>query len=204
MMTGEHIPDAVLQLPHLAAIFEALRRGRHLCARDGDRFHVLKQQEPLFEALFDRLGFTLVHHPRDFYYFFDASNFTDLSARMAVFMFILVESLSDQGVAVEEAVTTRRFDYHDLPHLQNERYQAYMREAGITTTEDLAVIVRTMERFGFTRRLDEQTFEFATPVYRFLDLCMEMAGKEAPPRMDAEGDEDAAGMEPGEEEGEQP
>jgi hypothetical protein len=50
-----------------------------------------------------------------------------------------------------------------------------MREAGVTTPEDLAAIVRTMERFGFTRRTDSETFCFDVPIYRFLDLCMEMA-----------------------------
>jgi hypothetical protein len=54
-----------------------------------------------------------------------------------------------------------------------------MREAGITTPEDLATIVRTMERFGFARRMDEETFCFDVPIYRFLDLCMDMANQAA-------------------------
>jgi len=193
MTGGDAVSDSVLDLPHLASIFEALRRGRHLCARDGDVFHCLKRQEPLYEALFDRLGFTLVHHARDFYYFFDSSNFTDLTARMAVFMFILVEALADQGEPVEETVTTRRFSCEALPHLENERYQGYMREAGITSAEELAQIVRTMERFGFTRRFDEQAFEFAPPVYRFLDLCMDMAGEAAAATTGEGGDAAGAG-----------
>jgi len=65
--------------------------------------------------------------------------------------------------------------YKDLPHLQGERYQTYMREAGVTSPEDLAAIVRTMERFGFARRMDTETFCFDVPIYRFLDLCMDMA-----------------------------
>jgi len=98
---------------------------------------------------------------------------------MALFMFILVESLSDQGEAVEEVVMTRHFAYRELPHLAGERYQTTMREAGVNTPEELAAVVRTMERFGFTRRLDEETFCFDVPVYRFLDLCMEIAGQAA-------------------------
>jgi hypothetical protein len=174
-MKNENKPPAILELPHLADIFEVLRRGRHLCMRDGDLFHALKQHAPLFEALFAKLGFKLVHHPRDFFYFLDTSNFTDLSARIAVFMFILIEHLADQGAAVEEAVMTHRFAYADLPHLQGERYLAYMREAGVTSSDELSAIIRTMERFGFARRMDVETFCFDTPIYRFLDLCMEMA-----------------------------
>ncbi len=171
--------ENVLDLPHLAEVFEALRRGKHISVRDGDLFQALEKRERLFEALFEKLGFKLIRHPRDFFYFLDTANFTDLSARMAVFMFILVESLADRGESVEETVMTRRFAYQDLPHLQGERYQTYMREAGIVTPEELAGIVRTMERFGFARRMDEETFCFDAPIYRFLDLCLEQARQAA-------------------------
>ncbi len=167
-------------LPHLAEVFEALRRGKHLAMKDGEMYHALKRHESAFEPLFAKLGFKLAHHPRDFFYFLDRSNFTELSARIAVFMFILVEFLSDRGEPVEETVMTRRFTYADLPHLQGERYQTYMREAGVSTPEDLATIVRTMERLGFTRRLDSATFCFETPIYRFLDLCLDMAAQSSP------------------------
>jgi hypothetical protein len=178
-MKSEEKSNAVLDLPNLAEVFEALRRGKHISARDGELFHALKKHESLFEALFSKLGFKMVHHTHDFFYFLDTSNFTDLSSKMAVFMFILVESLADQGDTVEDTVMTRRFDFKDLPHLQGERYQTYMREAGITTPEDLVAIVRTMERFGFARRMDAETFCFDVPIYRFLDLCMDMAGQAA-------------------------
>lgn len=174
-MNADKNNDSILELPELAEIFESLRRGKHLSVRDRDLFHALKRQSSKYEAIFAKLGFKLVHHPRDFFYFFDTSNFTELSARMAVFMFILVESLADKGDSVEETVLTRRFTYKDLPHLQGERCQTYMREAGVTTPEDLAKIVQTMERFGFARRMDEESFVFEVSIYRFLDLCMEMA-----------------------------
>lgn len=183
-MKPEEHSDAILELPHLAEIFEALRRGKHISARDGDLFQDLKRQGSLYESLFARLGFKLVRHTRDFFYFFDTTNFTDQSEHMAVFMFILVESLADKGEPVEETVVTRRFAYRDLPHLKGKRYQAYMQEAGITTAEELAAIVRTMERFGFARKMDEETFTFEVPIYRFLDLCMDMA-KTSQPQTDA-------------------
>ena len=52
-----------------------------------------------------------------------------------------------------------------------------MREAGVVTPEDLKAIVRTMERFDFARRMDEETFCFDAPIYRFLDLCLELAAQ---------------------------
>ena len=176
-MTKTETNCNVMDLPHMAEVFEALRRGKHVSMNDGDLFHALKKHEAVYEKLFSKLGFHLVHHARDFFYFLDTSNFTDLSSRIAVFMFILVEYLADQGDTVEDTVMMRRFAYRDLPHLHGERYQTYMREAGVTTPEDLAAIVRTMERFGFTRRMDAETFCFDVPIYRFLDLCMDMAVK---------------------------
>lgn len=176
-MKAEEMGDSVMDLPRMAEVFEALRRGKHISMKDGDIYHALKKHESVYEQLFSKLGFKLVHHARDFFYFLDTSNFTDLSAKIAVFMFILVEHLADQGDTVEDTVMTRRFAYKDLPHLHGERYQTYMRDAGVTTAEDLALIVRTMERFGFTRRTDPETFCFDVPIYRFLDLCMEMATK---------------------------
>ena len=174
-MCNDEKINPVLSLPCIKEVFEALRRGKHISMKDGDIFHALKTHEGDYERLFGQLGFNLVRHAHDFFYFLDRSNFTELSSRIAVFMFILVEHLADQGDTVEDTVMTRRFAYNDLPHLQGERYQTYMREAGVTTPEDLAAIVRTMERFGFARRMDEETFCFDVPIYRFLDLCMEMA-----------------------------
>lgn len=168
---------AVMDLPHMAEVFEALRRGKHVSLKDGDIFHALKKHEGVYERLFAKLGFKLVRHARDFFYFLDSSNFSESTGRIAVFMFILVEYLADQGDTVEDTVMTRRFAYKDLPHMHGERYKTYMREAGVTTPEELATIVRTMERFGFTRRVDAETFCFDVPIYRFLDLCMDMAAK---------------------------
>jgi chromosome condensin MukBEF MukE localization factor len=174
-MKADNLNANVLQLPQLAEVFEALRRGRHICANDGELYHALKQHSEDYRQLFEKLGFKLVQHARDFFHFADASNFTETASRMALFIFILVEHLADHGMTVEEAIMTNRFDYATLPHLKSERYQTYMREAGVTTHEELIAIVRTMERYGFTRRLGADTFAFNVPVYRFLDLCMNMA-----------------------------
>jgi hypothetical protein len=178
-------PSPLVDLPHLARIFEALRRGRHICPRDGDLYHALHRRTESYQRLFDQLGFRLLEHPREFFYFQDASNFTDLSARMAVFVYILVEHLADSGAEIEKALLTRSFTYAELPHLEGERYLQYMREAGVTNGDDLVNLVRTMERFGFACRQDAHTFGFLPPVYRFLDLCMDVKKEEVPKPEDA-------------------
>lgn len=67
-------------LPHLEDVFEALRRGRHLALRDGELYEAVNKHQEAFTDLFARLGFQLVRHQRDFYYFRDRSNFTELTA----------------------------------------------------------------------------------------------------------------------------
>jgi hypothetical protein len=164
-----------VELPRLAKVFESLRRGKHICMSDGQLFSALKANTDDFQALFSQLGFELVHHARDFFYFVDRSNFTDLSARMAVFMFILIEDLADHGLAVEETLMSRHFRLSELPHLVGDRYRRMMREAGITAPVEIENLIRTMERFGFAERLQDDSFVFRSPVYRFLDVCLQMS-----------------------------
>lgn len=166
------------ELPHMEDVFDALRRGRHITLRDGELYQVLQDHQEEYVALFGNLGFELVHHSRDFYYFRDKNNFTDGASRIAVFMFILVESLADQGEPVEETIMTRRFDVDELPHLDGERYVDYMREAGVTDRSDLVRVVQAMDRFGFARRTGSGTFAFAPPIYRFLELCMDLVDED--------------------------
>ena len=55
-------------LPYLDEIFQRLCRGRHICAEDGNYYHALYDNYDLYQQLFDRLGFRLESHPRDFYF----------------------------------------------------------------------------------------------------------------------------------------
>lgn len=176
----------LVDLPHLAEIFQVLRRGRHVDIDDGRLYVALKSEVDAYTALFSQLGFELKHHARDFFYFLDRDNFTDLSARMAVFMFLLVEHLADRGDPIAETLMTRRFRYEELPHLVSDRSRQLMAEAGATTPDDLRDIVSRMERYGFTRREDGESFAFRAPAYRFLDLCLEMAALPEPVASDGE------------------
>ena len=180
MSTDRQPDDPLVDLPHLAEIFEALRRGRHLDIDDGVLYGSLKAKEDAYTAMFAQLGFELRHHARDFFHFLDRANFTDLSARMAVFMLVLIEHLADRGDPIAETLMTRRFRYEELPHLVGDRSRQLMAEAGTTTPDDLEQIVSRMERYGFTRREDGESFVFRAPAYRFLDLCLEMAAAPEP------------------------
>ena len=101
---------------------------------------------------------------------------------MAVFVFILIESLSDQGEPVVDTLMTRTFSVPDLPHFKSARYRAYLKEASATSDDDLRKIVGHLERFGFVQRQTDDSFSFRTPAYRFFDVCIDILNRdEAPP-----------------------
>ena len=96
---------------------------------------------------------------------------------MAVFTFILVESLADQGKQVEETLMTHTFTVIELPHLSTDRFIAYMRDVGVTSLDDLRQVLKNMRRLGFVEMVGDDLFRFRTPAYRFLDLCSELAAE---------------------------
>lgn len=170
-------PDGKTRLPELAAIFHALRRGRHISAADGSMFVHLCNHFEAYRELINELGFTLRRHQREFFYLEDHAHFTDIAGKMALFVFILVEHLADRGLPVEDTLMSKTFAVEELPHFAGDRHQALMREADVATPEQLLNVINNLERYGFTRRKPDNQFEFLPPAYRFLDICMEYAGK---------------------------
>lgn len=177
--TDTPAPPALADFPGLKDIFEALRQGRHLCRADGTLYQQLDDHQAVYTHLFDQLGFELRKHTRDFYYFYAPNPLGDRSKRIAVFMFILIQSVTDQGQSIEEALMNQQFTYDELPHLSSARYQEIMAQLDVSDTDDLASIVTSMTRMGFADRINDQTFAFRTPVYRFLDICQDIARREA-------------------------
>ncbi len=169
-------PDGRTNLPALADIFHALRRGRHISSADGAMFAHLCAHFEAYRVLLEDLGFTLRRHPREFFYLEDTSNFTDIAGKMALFIFILVEHLADRGLPIEDTLMSSTFAADDLPHLTGDRYRELMREAEVTSAEQLGGILLSLERYGFIRRKPDDRFGFLPPAYRFLDLCLQYAG----------------------------
>ncbi len=160
-----------LLIERLDEIFDELRRGRHISAEDGPLYWIIRDNFDCLKLLFEKLGFKLEAHQRDFYYFHGTGNLSDRSERMAVFMFILIEWLSDQGHQVEEALMTKHFKISELPHFHLERYAEYMKEAGLTGQDSLGEVLKNLERYGFAERMGADVFRFKAPVFRFVDLC---------------------------------
>ena len=180
------------ELPHLEHIFDDLRRGKHLAEGDGPHVHALRENVEAYARLFDALGFTLVQHPRGFFYFSadPSSTVTDQAGRMAVFTFILVESLADQGKQVEETLMTHTFNVAELPHLSTDRFVTYMRDVGVISIDDIRQVLKNMRRLGFAELVGDDLFRFRTPAYRFLDLCSELAAEQGESEPDEPTSED--------------
>ena len=173
------MPDpSPFALPMLEEIFNELRRGRHICAADDKVYRALRDNLDAFQDLFSHLGFKLQAHQRDFFYFRGQDSLSPQASRMAVFVFILIEFLSDQGEPVVDTLMTRTFSVVDLPHFKSARYRAYLKEAGISGEDDLNGLLRQLERFGFIQRNTDNTFNFRAPAYRFFDVCIEILNRD--------------------------
>ncbi len=113
--------ESGLMLPHMAEVFDALRKGRHICSEDGGLYIALRDHREAYETLFANLGFDFREHPRGFFFFRGSAPLSEGAERMAVFMFVLIEDLSTQGLPVEESLMTRRFDPGEVPQFPGDR-----------------------------------------------------------------------------------
>lgn len=170
--------DNPYALPRLDQIFRRLARGGHITAENSEWYGPLREYERRFTELFEQLGFRLIADSRGFYYFEGQIDQT-LSPqvrKLAVFVYILVETLGEEAESVEDAFFEREWQLENLPHLQRDRYLGYLKQLEVELNEDgLANIVAALERYGFARRLDGGRFRFLAPAYRFLDHCLQVA-----------------------------
>lgn len=170
--------ESILTLPHMAEVFDALRKGRHICSEDGGLFLALRDNRDAFETLFTNLGFDFQEHPRGFFYFRGHENLSGGTERMAVFMFVLIEELATQGHPVEEALMTRPFDPNELSHFQSERSRQYMKEVGVASPDELSAVLKRMDALGFVDVAPDGSFRFRIPACRFLELCIDFVAME--------------------------
>lgn len=174
------------ELPHLADIFQRLRGGKHLCAEDGPLFIALNARYASFAAFFAAIGFELVKHERGFCYFRAEAELGKEATQLAVFFFILMEAWSDAGKDVEEtAFAASGHRCSDLPHLSRESWRQCMAEAGIDNPDKLSGLLRRMKHYGFTEWIDDDSFRFRTPAWRFFELCDEIVKEAAASAADA-------------------
>ena len=126
------------ELSQLAPIFRELFKGYHVSRRDPELYAQLSNFQDQYRTLFKALGFELVCDTRGFYYFVPdlaAAAVNKTAQRLALFTFILVEHLADQGrdpIAVLDGGSLGR---DELPSLL-EKYRDLFIQAEVQTQEE--------------------------------------------------------------------
>ncbi|MGY4535586.1 hypothetical protein ACVW0Y_004743 [Pseudomonas sp. TE3786] len=162
------------ELSQLAPIFRELFKGYHVSHRDAELYSQLSNQQDAYRALFRALGFELVCDSRGFYYFVPeqmGAQVNKTAQRLALFTFILVEHLADQGRDPLAVLDGGSLGRDELPPLL-EKYRDLFLQAEVTTQEELEEkIMRRMTQLGFASE-DNGIYRFLPPMHRFLDVCL--------------------------------
>jgi hypothetical protein len=162
------------ELSLLAPIFRELFKGYHVSRRDAELYSQLSNLQDSYRALFKALGFELVCDPRGFYYFVPeqiGAQVNKTAQRLALFTFIIVEHLADQGRDPLAVLDGGSLGRDELPPLL-EKYRELFLQAEIQTQDELEEkVMRRMTQLGFASE-DNGVYRFLPPMHRFLDVCL--------------------------------
>src|SRR5437773_64830 len=165
-------------LPHLRAIFEKLKTGYHLSHEDGPLHSALMSDtDNSYGNYFAAIGLTLVRHHREFFYFEaeDRDPESKLLPKVAVFSYILIDHVANQGQAVEDTLMTSTFSLRGLPHFALDSHRALLRQVELLEPDDLRGVVNYLERIGWAKWVAFEEFQFLRPFYRMLEKCLELS-----------------------------
>ncbi len=165
-------------LPHLANIFDRLKRGYHLGPDDEPEFSALCGRSDDYAAYFEAIGLKLVRHEREFFYFEPDNPETvpDTLPRIAVFSYIMIDHAANQGRPIEEFIFGQNFLVTALPHFGLDRYTALLRQVDVQDLADLRNLLKHMERIGWVKWVGDDEFRFLRPFHRVFSKCLEIAG----------------------------
>ncbi len=162
------------ELSLLAPIFRELFKGYHVSRRDAELYSQLSNLQDPYRALFKALGFELVCDPRGFYYFVPeqiGAQVNKTAQRLALFTFIIVEHLADQGRDPLAVLDGGSLGRDELPPLL-EKYRELFLQAEVQTQDELEEkVMRRMTQLGFASE-DNGVYRFLPPMHRFLDVCL--------------------------------
>ena len=162
------------ELSQLAPIFRELFKGYHVSRRDAELYSQLSNQQDQYRALFKALGFELVCDTRGFYYFVPeqmGAQVNKTAQRLALFTFIIVEHLADQGRDPLAVLDGGSLGRDELPPLL-EKYRDLFLQAEVQTQDELEEkVMRRLTQLGFASE-DNGIYRFLPPMHRFLDVCL--------------------------------
>lgn len=162
------------QLSQLAPIFRELFKGYHVSRRDAELYSQLSNQQDQYRALFKALGFELVCDTRGFYYFVPeqmGAQVNKTAQRLALFTFIIVEHLADQGRDPLAVLDGGSLGRDELPPLLDKYHDLFL-QAEVQTQDELEEkVMRRLTQLGFALD-DNGIYRFLPPMHRFLDVCL--------------------------------
>ena len=162
------------ELSQLAPIFRELFKGYHVSRRDAELYSQLSNQQDQYRALFKALGFELVCDSRGFYYFVPeqmGAQVNKTAQRLALFTFLIVEHLADQGRDPLAVLDGGSLGRDELPPLL-EKYRDLFLQAEVQTQDELEEkVMRRLTQLGFASE-DNGIYRFLPPMHRFLDVCL--------------------------------
>lgn len=158
----------------LAAIFRELLKGGHISRRDAELYAQLNNLQDAYRALFKAQGFELVCDSRGFYYFVPeqmGAQVNKTAQRLALFTFIIVEHLADQGRDPLAVLDGGSLGRDELPPLLDKYHDLFL-QAEVQTQDELEEkIMRRLTQLGFALD-DNGIYRFLPPMHRFLDVCL--------------------------------
>lgn len=158
----------------LAAIFRELLKGGHISRRDAELYAQLNTLQDAYRALFKAQGFELVCDSRGFYYFVPeqmGAQVNKTAQRLALFTFILVEHLADQGRDPLSVLDGGSLGRDELPGLL-DKYSDLFVQAEVASQDELEEkIMRRLTQLGFASE-EQGVYRFLAPMHRFLDVCL--------------------------------
>ena len=162
------------ELSLLAPIFRELLKGFHISRRGPELYAQLSNLQDAYRTLFKALGFELVCDTRGFYYFVPeqmGAQVNKTAQRLALFTFIMVEHLADQGRDPLSVLDGGSLGRDELPALL-EKYRDLFLQAEVQTQDELEEkILRRLTQLGFASE-DNGIYRFLPPMHRFLDVCL--------------------------------
>ena len=162
------------QLSQLTPIFRELFKGYHISQRDAELYSQLSNLQDAYRALFRAMGFELVCDSRGFYYFVPeqmGAQVNKTAQRLALFTFIIVEHLADQGRDPLAVLDGGSLGRDELPPLL-EKYRDLFLQAEVQTQDELEEkVMRRLTQLGFASE-DNGIYRFLPPMHRFLDVCL--------------------------------
>ncbi|TXI27571.1 MAG: chromosome partitioning protein [Aquipseudomonas alcaligenes] len=162
------------ELTQLAPIFRELFKGYHISRSAPELYTQLSAQQDAYRALFKSLGYELVCDSRGFYYFVPeqmGAQVNKTAQRLALFTFILVEHLADQGRDPLAVLDGGSLGRDELPPLLDKYKDLFLQAEVISQDELEEKVMRRLTQLGFAIE-ENGVYRFLAPMHRFLDVCL--------------------------------